>query len=276
MSALMVAILAAASQPKAPDLIRPVFNGLVHSLLVFWPLLLLIALATLARVAWRLYKLRQLSRSGIAEIDTMDGQAFELFLSTLFRRLGYSVEVTKYRGDYGADLVVKKSGRKTVVQAKRWKKRVGLKAVQEAVAAKAIYGCDGALVVANREFTQQARHLARANEVELWDRGALVDRLLIVRRDRSTVAVASEQPIGESLPAASQLSGVPAMGVGELAHCTTCGVAVSAKVRDYCLARPARFGGRVYCFNDQRNARPARDDQDPSTHTPGHSVDSLA
>ena len=85
-------------------------------------------------------------------------------------RLGYSVEVTRYRGDYGADLVVRKGGQKTAVQAKRWKKRVGLKAVQEAVAAKAMYGCDHALVVANREFTQQARRLALSRRQRIAQR----------------------------------------------------------------------------------------------------------
>jgi len=39
------------------------------------------------------------------------------------------------------------------------------------------------------------------------------------------------------------------------AHCVTCGVAVSEKVRDYCLERPQRFGGRVYCFTHQRGVR---------------------
>jgi Restriction endonuclease len=173
--------LAAGNPPKAPDLIKPAAHGLAHSLIGFWPLWLLIVVVALGKLVYRLYRLRRLSRSGIAEIDTMDGRTFEVFLSTLFRHLGYSVEVTRYRGDYGADLVVKRGGRKTAVQAKRWKKRVGLKAVQEAVAAKAMYGCEGALVVANRDFTQQARRLARANKVELWDREVLVSKLLAVR-----------------------------------------------------------------------------------------------
>ncbi len=38
------------------------------------------------------------------------------------------------------------------------------------------------------------------------------------------------------------------------AHCASCGVAVSEKVRDYCVARPDRFGGRIYYFKHQRRA----------------------
>lgn len=40
----------------------------------------------------------------------MDGKTFEGFLGTLFRRLGYRVENTRYRGDYGADLIVSREG----------------------------------------------------------------------------------------------------------------------------------------------------------------------
>ena len=111
----------------------------------------------------------------------MDGHKFEEYLSTLFRRLGYSVEITSRHGDYGADLVVTRGKHRTAVQAKRWNKKVGVKAVQEAVASKGMYGCDFALVVANREFTQQAQKLARANKVELWGRAVLVGKLLAVR-----------------------------------------------------------------------------------------------
>jgi restriction system protein len=188
----------------------------------------------------------------------MNGRTFEVFVSTLFRRLGYDVEVTRYRGDYGADLVVKKDARKVAVQAKRWRKKVGLKAVQEAVAAKAMYRCNRALVVANLEFTQQARRLARANKVELWDREALVAKLLTAKKTPGPVRrpqvqkqlavnatasnlMATEPDIAPSVAAAAST-------VIDTEGCTTCGAAVSERVRGYCLMRPSRFGGRVYCF----------------------------
>ena len=35
-------------------------------------------------------------------------------------------------------------------------------------------------------------------------------------------------------------------------RCTECGDVVSSRVRGYCLSRPHRFGGQVYCFIHQR------------------------
>jgi restriction system protein len=124
-----------------------------------------------------------LAKSGIADIDKMDGKTFEKYLKVFFEKLGYKVERTKYIGDYGADLVATNNGIRTVIQAKRYKSKVGIKAVQEAVASKGYYNCDKAMVVTNSYFTNQARTLASRNKVELWDKKALVKNLLKIKED---------------------------------------------------------------------------------------------
>jgi restriction system protein len=103
-----------------------------------------------------------------------------------------------------------------------------------------MYRCTEALVVANRSFTRQARTLAQANDVTLWDREVLVGKLLEVGNASS----------GLSPPASS--GAAPA--TTDSRSCASCGVSVSEKVRDYCLARPQRFGGRIYCYTHQRSA----------------------
>jgi restriction system protein len=91
--------------------------------------------------------------------------------------LGYSVQATPVSGDWGADLILTRDGERTVVQAKRYTKSVGLEAVQEAVTARAKYHCSRSIVVTNSTFTRQARELAFANGTELWDREKLTKEL---------------------------------------------------------------------------------------------------
>lgn len=55
-------------------------------------------------------RVERLKRSGIAEIDQMQGVQFEQYLGHLFRSQGYKAEVTKASGDFGADLVISKNG----------------------------------------------------------------------------------------------------------------------------------------------------------------------
>lgn len=168
----------ATAQPKPPQ-VAPVLTHALGSFVshYWWLILIVAALVAVRGIVW-LVRERRLARSGISEIDLMSGIIFERRLAHLFAGRGYRVEQTRARGDYGADLVLERDGVRTVVQAKRWKKNVGVKAIQEAVAAKPMYGCDHAMVVTNRYFTEQAQRLAKANGVRLWNRDDLVVALL--------------------------------------------------------------------------------------------------
>jgi restriction system protein len=122
-------------------------------------------------------KLR-LFRSGIAGVDRMPGPDFEEFLAALFVKEGYAVRRIGRTGDFGGDLILAKRGVRIVVQAKRYRGFVGVRAVQEAVGAKGYYRCDRAWVVTNSRFTSAAAILARANGIELYDRDRLIRWLL--------------------------------------------------------------------------------------------------
>lgn len=110
----------------------------------------------------------------IEAIDEMDGIEFEYFLCDLFEDHGYKAEVTKASGDFGADLILYKKDEIIVVQAKRYSGNVGVKAVQEVVAATPYYNGTDAWVVSNSYFTKAAIELAERNNVYLIDRDELI------------------------------------------------------------------------------------------------------
>ena len=173
----------AAAPADAEDVLAQVSANVVDLVAHLRWLWLVVAVVVLVRLVQTIYERRRLARSGIREIDAMDGPTFERYLGTIFRRLGYEVErVGSSRGDDGGDLVIRMSGTRTVVQAKRYGgQRVGIKAVQEANAARAMYRCADAIVVTNTAFTQQAEALAHAADVELVGREELIRALLDAR-----------------------------------------------------------------------------------------------
>lgn len=231
---------------------RSLWAGVFQALVLTWPAWSLLAAIGAVKVAFRQSERRRLVRSGILEIDSMDGRTFEKYLEALFHKIGHQVELTKYVGDYGADLVVRKDGVKTVVQAKRSRRAVGVKAVQEAAAAKGYYRCEAAMVISNNRFTRQAEVLARANGITLWDRDRLVSALLSVR-DCSIPTT--------TLPAADALVAPLAKQEAQAAfaiesaprRCAVCEKIVSDNVRAYCLEHAERFEGRVLCYDHQRS-----------------------
>ncbi len=119
--------------------------------------------------------------SGILEVDKMTGKEFEIFLDVHFEKLGYNVTLTQDSQDYGADLILDKDGSKTVVQAKRSKNPVGIKAVQEVAGAVRHYNGNKGRVITNNRFTENAYNLAKSNHVELWDRKKLIEFILTAK-----------------------------------------------------------------------------------------------
>jgi hypothetical protein len=109
------------------DTTRVLIEGLLRGLAEFWWLVAIVVLNAVLPTAFSIitwtFRQRRLARSGIKEIDKFGGKKFEEYLEVLFKRLGYSVERTKFVGDFGGDLVVRKDRVRTVVQANATRNR---------------------------------------------------------------------------------------------------------------------------------------------------------
>ncbi|WP_242176458.1 restriction endonuclease [Priestia koreensis] len=175
---------------KKEDPIAQLFIGLsffIFFLMYVWTdsiflsiftIFLLIALFVFTGIYRAAKQRERLRRSGINEIDQMKGHRFEHYLKELFDGQGYKSEVTKASGDFGADLVLVKDGQKIIVQAKRYSKKVGVKAIQEIKTAQSYYKADFVWVVTNNYFTNPAIELAKANDVKLINRDLLINYIL--------------------------------------------------------------------------------------------------
>ena len=126
---------------------------------------------------------KRIIASGIAEIDSMTGKEFEKYISLGCRKIGYLTELTPDSQDYGADIILRKKGIKTVIQTKRWKNKVGVKAVQETIAAKQYYKAERGMVITNSFFTKNSINLAKSTGIVLWNRDKLIDFILQVKKE---------------------------------------------------------------------------------------------
>lgn len=151
--------------------------------------IIIIIILTLIERTKEKNEFEKLSKSGIDQIDAMTGREFEIYLSVLFRNLGYKVKLTKASGDYGADLILKKSGLSIVVQAKRYKKKVGVKSVQEITSARFYYSSESSWVVTNNYFTSPAIELAEKTDVKLFDRDDLVNLILKSKESNEKIII---------------------------------------------------------------------------------------
>ena len=100
----------------------------------------------------------------------MDGYEYEQKCADLLKVKGFSnITVTPGSGDQGIDIIAHKSGAKYGVQCKYYTGTVGNKAVQEAYAGAAYYGCARAMVITNSTLSKAAIKLAKELNVDVWE-----------------------------------------------------------------------------------------------------------
>jgi Restriction endonuclease len=158
-----------------------------------------LAVVLLLNFAQWLYFHHFLARAGLEGVDEMTGWEFERWLESLFLRLGFEVERTPFRGDYGADFVLTWNGARLAVQAKRSARVVGARAVQEVGASRS--RCSGVRrprIAGMRRPPDSSALVAAANHHH--DR-ATVDRLVNrARRRRQARALAQQVAIRALVP----------------------------------------------------------------------------
>lgn len=115
--------------------------------------------------------------SPIEQIDNMSGAEFELFMTKYFQSQGFKTTHTPISGDYGIDLIIENDFGKIGVQAKCYSNKVSLDAVQQVVAGLRHYGLSSGLVITNNYFQPSAIRLAADNNITLWDRNKLIEKL---------------------------------------------------------------------------------------------------
>lgn len=109
-------------------------------------------------------------------IDKLTGEQFEKFLEKILQRMGFeNIERTQLSGDFGADLTASRNSKKFVIQAKRYSRPVGNKAVQEVFSSMPIYKADSCMVVTNQDFTNAAKKQALECKCLLFGKSQLRD-----------------------------------------------------------------------------------------------------
>lgn len=103
------------------------------------------------------------------KIQEMTGKQFEIFVAGLFSRKGYYVEMTPDSGDHGIDLRLSRSGRRGVVQCKRWNGIVGEKELRDFFGAMCHENVEFGFFVAGTEFSSSAKEFSRGKTLALVD-----------------------------------------------------------------------------------------------------------
>jgi len=131
--------------------------------------------------------------AGADVLEGMTWREFEMLVGEAFRLKGYRIEETGGRGaDGGVDLVLRKSGKKFLVQCKQWRSyKVGVGVIREHFGVMTAERADGGFVVTSGRFTAEARVFAKGFHIELIEGEALFQ---MIRQARATSGRNDAQP----------------------------------------------------------------------------------
>lgn len=173
------------------DAAASVFIALWKIIVVVYPFLLAVAAVAALYLIIKMTKNLKLKKQvsivieEFKDVCNMDGYEFESFCAKLLSEVGFEdVERIGGANDYGADIICNRDGLKYAIQCKCYANVVNNKAVQEVIGAMGCYCCDVGVVLTNSTFTLNAKHVATANGIELWD-GDVLTNLIAAAKIKS-------------------------------------------------------------------------------------------
>lgn len=115
-------------------------------------------------------------------VTTCSWQAFERLISRLLSADGYkNVRLVGGSGDHGADVIATKFGKRWLIQAKQWKKPVGIDVLNYTIQALKDFHADIPVIAASNGFdsdliAQQKIMMSQGIPLQLWDAKELLLR----------------------------------------------------------------------------------------------------
>lgn len=135
------------------------------------------------------------TRTGLESVSAIGWRNFEELVGEAFRRQGYVVEETGLGGaDGGIDLMLRKDGRRVLVQCKQWRRRrVPVNVVREMYGLLRHHGADGVQIATVGGFTRDAERFASGKPIRLIDGQTLLAMIRSVQEIESVAAWRSER-----------------------------------------------------------------------------------
>jgi len=129
------------------------------------------------------------TRTTLESLAVGGWRQFELLVGEAFRRQGYSVEETGLGGaDGGIDLILRKDGRRTLVQCKQWKRQqVGVSVVREMYGLLAHHQAHAVKIVCIGSYTKDAARFAQGKPIELIGGERLLEMIQAAQRGGGAV-----------------------------------------------------------------------------------------
>lgn len=114
-------------------------------------------------------------RQAIIFWKSLSGIAFERELGRLFQKADFKVYRTPRTADGGVDLILERSGRRTVVQCKARASKVGISTARELVASMIDFKAEAGIIAVTSGVTKPVLDYIAGKNIEIYDLGRIIE-----------------------------------------------------------------------------------------------------
>ena len=114
------------------------------------------------------YKQAFRNYSNLQKLKNMNWEKYELLIKKIFEAKGYKVSrIGGHGSDGGIDLIIRKHGKKSMIQCKRYQNNVGVKTVREMYAVGIHHKFSKVYIYTSASFTKDAYEFAKGKNLIL-------------------------------------------------------------------------------------------------------------
>lgn len=154
--------------------------------------LLLVAMELVRRGSTRLFG----ANSKLEEIDNMDKEKFVRYIAELYKRKGYQVVILQEDKNLGCDLKAYKAKDSLCIKCIHADEDTSIdrEIISEAYSSIKLYKVKRCIVITNSSYTEMAKDVAKANQIQLIDRIELHNLIYkVIHKESSNEEVISPQ-----------------------------------------------------------------------------------
>jgi HJR/Mrr/RecB family endonuclease len=148
-----------------------------------WPSMLLILIAAGTLLYFRGREKAKLAHLDIKNIDRLDMDSFEKYLSLIFKQKGFSLVKEKDINKFKADFIAESQDKRIFIHVLSKRNSLfGVQDARDAIAYGEASGCDETMLVTNGFLNKAAISLVKVNHITSWDQKKLIQELEMIKR----------------------------------------------------------------------------------------------
>lgn len=129
--------------------------------------------------------------SDINQVKKMEQDEFVAYTASLYKRLGYFIDLLKSKDELGCDIIARKKQDVICIKCIVGTDEIDILPLQQVYGSMNLYKANKCILITAGTYSEKAKQFAKANHVELIDQQRLLKIIMKVTNEKETATISS-------------------------------------------------------------------------------------